>query len=108
MGPFLQAHVLDAKYEPGARLAVLYAVGERLLIGELEWAGMPHAPSGMQLHAFEDDPALPSLRTVLDAEAMAGILREALPECTSGEVAHRAVPGDAPALPAGQTLHAAV
>ena len=84
MRPYLQAHVLDAKNEPGVRLAVLYEVGEGLLIGELEWAGTPHAPSGLQLRAFEDDPALPGLRTVLDGAAMGGILGEVLPECVAG------------------------
>jgi hypothetical protein len=80
----LNGHVLDAKYEPGARCAVLYAVGERLLIGELQWPGTPDAAPTLQLHAYEDDPALRGLRTVLDGEAMAGILSRALPECASG------------------------
>ena len=49
-GHSLSTHVLDAKYEPGARCAVLYEVGERLLIGELAWAGalpcaVRHAPA---------------------------------------------------------------
>ena len=83
-GHSLNTHVLDAKYEPGARCTVLYEVGERLLIGELEWAGAPEAPAAMHLHAYEDDPALPGLRTVLDGEAMGDILGEVLPECTAG------------------------
>lgn len=85
--------VLDAKYEPGERCSFLYQVGERLVIGELQWneaaGGMPHMagdlhPPAMQVHAFEDDPALPGLRTVLDGRQMADILDRALPECAAG------------------------
>ena len=50
------------------------------------WSGpaRPLRRPAMHLHAFEDDPALPGLRTVLDGEAMGGILGEVLPECTAG------------------------
>jgi hypothetical protein len=84
--------VLDAKYEPGARCAILYQLGERLVIGELQWnemasgtldaAGDVHPPA-MQIYAFEDDPALSALRTVLDSQQMARILSQALPECAA-------------------------
>ena len=106
-GRVLHVHVLDAKYEPGARCrsSTRWASACSSAI----WSGpaRPHAPAAMQLHAFEDDPALPGLRTVLDGAAMGGILGEVLPECVAGAARHRALPGDAPALPAGQTLYAA-
>jgi hypothetical protein len=85
--------VLDAKYEPGDCCSILYQLGERLVIGELQWKatadGMPDTasavrPPAMLVYAFEDDPALPGLRTVLDSQQMAGILSQALPECTAG------------------------
>lgn len=84
MQPYLAAgsagraacHILDAKYEPGQHCAILYQLGERLLIGELRWSEMAtHAqPLAIQIYPFEDDPALANLTTVLDGQKMAQLL----------------------------------
>jgi len=84
-------HVLDAKYEPDARCSILYQLGERLVIGELQWpktelamldarAEMPPHQDAleMQVYPFEHDPALPGLTTVLDGQKMASILADSL------------------------------
>jgi aminoglycoside phosphotransferase (APT) family kinase protein len=86
-------HVLDAKYEPGKQCAILYAVGDHLMIGELRWENTPHLPGtgqdesqllAMQVYPYERDPALPGLTTVLDDQRMAEILNQTLPDCVSG------------------------
>ena len=91
MQPYLAAgnagqvpcHILDAKYEPGQHCSILYQLGERLLIGELQWQETANVtsemaaslqPSVMQIYPFEDDPALANLTTVLDGQKMAQIL----------------------------------
>ena len=61
-------HILDMKYEPGERCAILYQLGERLVLGRLDWKGasgeVPDtaqvvAPLGMRAYLFPHDPALP-------------------------------------------------
>lgn len=87
-------HILDAKVEPGARCTILYQMGERLVIGELPGAathrGPEKAPAGqlpeLQIYDYEHDPALPSLPTVLDGQAMVTLLTAALPECGAGRM----------------------
>ncbi len=68
MGPELAAatgarhatcHVLDAKYEPGVRAVILYALGDRLVRGDL-------VDSGVRLSPFPDDPDLPTLPQLMD------------------------------------------
>lgn len=83
-------HIVDAKVEPGVRCTILYQMGERLVIGELSGAATHRpetAPAGrlpeMQIYDYEHDPALPSLPTVLDGQAMVALLNTALPDCTS-------------------------
>lgn len=87
-------HILDAKVEPGAKCTILYQMGERLVIGELpstathrrpETASPDRLPE-MQIYAYEHDPALPGLPTVLDGPAMVALLNTALPDCASGRL----------------------
>jgi aminoglycoside phosphotransferase (APT) family kinase protein len=89
-------HVLDAKYEPGVRCTVLYGLGDLLVRGDLlveaqadhltgaAWDGEeavgPVVAPGVRLHVFPRDPDLPSLATVSDADALARVLQEALPD----------------------------
>jgi hypothetical protein len=81
------------KYEPGEYCTVLYRLGERLVVGTLRWpdtgqevpetARIIH-PLRMRVYTFDQDPALPGLRVVLDPQALAQTLSSALPECRSG------------------------
>lgn len=84
-------HVLDAKYQPGVGCTVLYAVGDRLVRGDLlenegEGKGVtPHAvpghlvAPGMLLTCFPDDPALPALRRATDPQVLTRALSDAVP-----------------------------
>lgn len=87
-------HVLDMKYAPDEQCTLLYAWAEALYIGVYQWQGAPTAPTahahwlaplGMWLYDFTQDPALPGLATVLDAQALTNTLQAALPYCQSGE-----------------------
>ncbi|HEX5692780.1 MAG TPA: phosphotransferase [Roseiflexaceae bacterium] len=89
-----ECRILDMKLEPGDYCTILYQFGERMLIGAYRWGEaegeLPPtaqliAPLGMQVYRFEHDPALPGLATALDSQAMAAVLREALPEYREGE-----------------------
>lgn len=87
-------HILDAKVEPGAHCSILYQLGERLVIGKLQWPALPDAPAStaalrlaeMQIYSYEQDPALPGLTTVLDGQQMAALLNTLLPECAAGDL----------------------
>jgi hypothetical protein len=70
-------HVLDAKYEPGARCTVLYRAGDRLVRGDLVDGG-PGAPE-VRLSPFPGDPDLPGLATAADPARLRSALRDALP-----------------------------
>jgi len=70
-------HVLDAKYAPGELCTVLYAVGERLVSGQLRLDGNEAEP---RLWVFPDDPALPGLRLLARSGDLRDTLRVALPE----------------------------
>jgi aminoglycoside phosphotransferase (APT) family kinase protein len=88
-------HILDAKYDPGAGCSILYQLGERMVIGELQWNETARSKgpgirgqgtvAQMEIYPFERDPALPGLTTVLDGQRMAAILNATLPECTAGK-----------------------
>jgi aminoglycoside phosphotransferase (APT) family kinase protein len=88
-----ECRILDVKYEPGDYCTVLYQLGERMLIGSINWA-MPDEdvpetshwiePLGMHVYLFKNDPALPGLEVARDPRALAGALNDALPECRGG------------------------
>ena len=78
MGPELAAatgtdgatcHVLDAKYEPGVRAVILYALGDQLVRGDL----LP-LPDGIRISPFPHDPDLPSLPQLMDAPTVVAAL----------------------------------
>lgn len=81
----LTCHVIDAKYEPGTRGIVLYEHGGRLLRGDLlsedESTGevMIVAP-GLRICRFPQDPELPTLSSVMDADRVGPALAAALGE----------------------------
>jgi hypothetical protein len=75
--PKTPCHVLDAKYAPGELCTVLYALGERLVSGQLRLDGNEAEP---RLWAFPDDPAVPGLRLLARPEDLRDTLRVALPE----------------------------
>lgn len=86
-------HVLDMKYAPDEQCTLLYQWGEALYIGAYQWQGAPTAPTarahwlaplGMWLYDFTQDPALPGLATVLDAQALTNTLQAVLPYCQTG------------------------
>ncbi|HEX2235456.1 MAG TPA: aminoglycoside phosphotransferase family protein [Actinomycetota bacterium] len=80
--------VLDARYDPGISCSVLYALGERIVLGELRWdrAGAPARGGrwiealGMSVHPFPDDPALPGLAACFEPGRLGLALRGALAE----------------------------
>jgi hypothetical protein len=79
--PGASCHVLDAKYVPGERCTVLYALGGRLVTGQLSLNGGLHgAEAGLKLWEFPDDPALPGLRLLTRPDGLRDVLAEALPE----------------------------
>ena len=76
-------HVLDAKYEPGARAMLLYRRGADLFVGALlpdEGGQGPGCvvPPGVQLWRFPIDPALPTLPRVMDHDVLGAALAEAV------------------------------
>jgi phosphotransferase family enzyme len=79
--PALPCHVLDAKYEPGRRCTVLYALGDRFVTGVLP-LGPDGAPDGaavvvgpgLQVWLFPDDPHLLELRAATDGGSLAAAL----------------------------------
>jgi aminoglycoside phosphotransferase (APT) family kinase protein len=88
-------HILDVKYEPGLRCAILYQLGGRLVLGTLGWSEPRHPLSGaarsidaleMQTYLFPHDPALPGLARAFDPEDMKQVLTAALPACRAGEM----------------------
>jgi hypothetical protein len=62
-------HVLDAKYEPGVRAVILYALGDRLVRGDL----LP-LPDGLRISPFPHDPDLPSLPLLVDPATVGPLL----------------------------------
>lgn len=96
--------VLDARYEPGAACTILYQLGEEMVIGALRWPGADPLPltepgsspahrspsvpeqlsSDLRVYPFAQDPTLPSLARVLDAQAMVAVLNRTLPLCQAG------------------------
>jgi hypothetical protein len=62
-------HVLDAKYEPGVRAVILYALGDRLVRGDL----LP-LPDGVRISSFPHDPDLPSLPHLMDPATVGPLL----------------------------------
>ncbi|MGH3474166.1 MAG: hypothetical protein ACRDOT_04550 [Aeromicrobium sp.] len=56
-------HVLDAKYEPGVRAVILYALGDQLVRGDL----LP-MPDGVRISPFPHDPDLPTLPLLMDPD----------------------------------------
>jgi hypothetical protein len=84
--------VVDAKYDPGRRCAILYRLDDHIVLGRLRWSGGEQAEhsgavvpsSGVALTLFPGDPALPNLPRVLDPESMAAELSTVLPECRAG------------------------
>lgn len=74
--PDPSCHVLDAKYVPGERCTVLYAVAGRLVTGRL---GLDGTDAGPRLWVFPDDPALPGLRLLATPDRLRDALREAIP-----------------------------
>jgi aminoglycoside phosphotransferase (APT) family kinase protein len=77
------------------RCSILYQLGERMVIGELQWNETARGKgpgirgqgtvAQMEIYPFEHDPALSGLTTVLDGQRMAAILNATLPECTAGK-----------------------
>ena len=83
-GP-LTCHVIDAKYEPGTRGIVLYEHGGRLLRGDLlsedeSTGGATIVAPGLLICSFPDDPELPTLPSVMDADHVGPALVAALGE----------------------------
>lgn len=104
-GP-LTCHILDAKYEPGTRGIVLYEHGGQLLRGDLlsapddppddtaddpadEAAGEATivAP-GLRICRFPQDPELPALVQVMDADRVGPALAAALDEQSGSLSSH--------------------
>jgi aminoglycoside phosphotransferase (APT) family kinase protein len=86
-----RCRVVDVRYEPGERCAILYELGGRLAVGTLSWCvaeadGRRAVPDGwpVSIHAFPEDPALPGLMTAMDPRLMVDRLNRVLPECASG------------------------
>jgi aminoglycoside phosphotransferase (APT) family kinase protein len=86
--------VLDAKYEPGFRCTVLYAVGPHLVRGDVavgDWrnaaetgAQLPEAARrvvapGVALSVFPADPGLPALAAATDPRVLYAAIRELAP-----------------------------
>lgn len=69
--------VLDAKYRPGEGCTVMYALGGRLVTGELRLDGTEPAA---RWWTFPGDPALPGLRVLTDPDELTRALSEALPQ----------------------------
>jgi len=73
--------VLNAKYDPGKRAWILYELDGRHVVGALEFASGEGFGSGVQavgpldleLHPFPQDPALPTLPTVLNGGEIARV-----------------------------------
>lgn len=76
-GAAADCRVLDAKYSPGRACTVLYAVGGRLVSGEvqLDRAGT-RGSVPVQLSAFPEDRGLPSLRGLVDPVEARSLLAE--------------------------------
>jgi hypothetical protein len=88
-------HVLDAKLEPGVSAMVLYAHGGRLVRGDLvddagqRLRGSTSAGPGLHVHRFPDDPDLPRLPLVMDADLLARELAGRLPGTSTRHTAVR-------------------
>ena len=74
--------VLDAKYSPGRSCIVLYAVGLRLVSGEvrLDDADPARAAVPLRLTVFPDDPGLPALRALVNPLEARSLLAGLAPE----------------------------
>jgi hypothetical protein len=86
-------HVLDAKYEHGKRSVVLYQLGDRLVRATVGPKARPgdglEVLGGVRVTCFPHDPALPTLASVADADALAGALDAALPGASVTHVRSR-------------------
>lgn len=86
--------VLDAKYEPGFRCTVLYAIGPHLVRGDVAVGGwqdaaeigaqLPEAARlvvapGVALSVFPADPGLPALTAATDPRVLYAAIRELAP-----------------------------
>jgi aminoglycoside phosphotransferase (APT) family kinase protein len=86
--------VLDAKYEPGFRCTVLYAVGPHRVRGDVAVGGWPGAAGsgarlpgaarrvvvpGVALSVFPADPGLPALAAVTDPRMLCAAIHELAP-----------------------------
>lgn len=86
-----RCHVVDVRYEPGERCAILYDLGGRLAVGTLSWCAEEADGRGavsdgwpVLIRAFPEDPALPGLTAAMDPEFMVNRLNRVLPECATG------------------------
>jgi aminoglycoside phosphotransferase (APT) family kinase protein len=79
--------VLDARYDPGIACRVLYALGDRIVLGELRWdldepAAAPGGrwidALGMRARLFPDDPSLPGLAACFVPGRLEALLQAAL------------------------------
>lgn len=88
-----KCHILYAKYEPGNYCYILYQLGSSLFTGLLQWRteSKENTPEsawqiheiGMKIYQFENDPALPGLKTIINEQLVTDILTETLSECQS-------------------------
>jgi hypothetical protein len=86
-----RCRVVDVRYEPGERCAILYEVGGRLVLGTLSWRDSEAERRGavrdgwpIVIRPFPDDPALPGLTAAMDPAFMMNRLNRVLPECVGG------------------------
>ncbi len=75
--------VLDAKYQPGRNVTVLYQVGDRLVTAEHDLSPEDREDredrEDLRLWVYPDDPALPGLAVLTDPDALAAALEPIVP-----------------------------